>query len=563
MASTSWPLTHLAIVAVTIGLWRYGPQSLPVVRFGLLGCFAILYAAGFAIWLVYARFIWPLWLSPLTKLPQPKGGNWLNGHFWEIFMAGQGEVERVWIHEMPSAGFIYYRSILNTPRVVATTPKAVQEICTRTNEFIKPALVKGLAGRVLGAGLVLSELAQHKWQRRVFLPIFAPRHTREMFPIFWRKTRQVTQKLAKFVSETSSQSHGDDAVFEVGHWASRTALDIVTMATLGEDFGSIQDENAPLAKTYRRAIEPSRGHIVHALLKVWLPQRLVDLAPNRWNRTINESVPVFRNLCRRLLRERRQEAANKSDLGKDLLSLCFRYEEVAGADEEEVIDQMTTFLAAGHETISVGITWAIYMLCLRPEWQTILRKEARLHLPDPNAVEGIHDQEQIPMATHTNVDDMPMLQAFIHEVLRWFPPIPHTLREPLQDTVIDGMLIPKGTWIVLPIKGMNRDERCWGPDAKDFNPKRWLNPDSSFNTTGGCTNKYADLSFMQGVRSCIAQGFSKSEMACVVGAWVGRFEFELADPALLDVDRMKISRGSLSARPRDGLFVKWRTVDGW
>lgn len=437
----------------------------------------------------------------------------------------------------------------------------MQEICVRVDEFIKPAPAKGIAGRILGEGLVLSELDKHRQQRRVFMPIFAPRHIREMYPIFWGKACEVTQKL---VSEFKQQAESGEAVIEIGHWASRAALDIVTMATLGEDFGSIQDEDAPLAKTYRRAIEPSRGYVVLALLKVWLPEWLVDSMPNRWNRTMRESVPVFRNLCRGLLRDRRQQIAdNKAHTGKDLLSLCFRYEEVSSSDEEGLIDQMTTFLAAGHETISVGITWSVYMLCLYPKWQDILRQEARAHLPDPNAKHDSSDEKEAPMATSTDIEQMPMMQAFVNEVLRWYPPIPQTMRQPLQDTIIDGQVVPKGTWIIIPIKGLHRDERFWGPDANEFNPRRWLNPDGSLNTTGGCINKYVSLSFMQGSRSCIAQGFSKAEMACVLSAWIGRFAFELVDRELLDESKMPISIGSLSGKPMNGLDVKFKLVEGW
>ncbi|RDW59254.1 cytochrome P450-22 [Coleophoma crateriformis] len=463
------------------------------------------------------------------------------------------------MREIPNDGFIYYRSILNTPRVIITTPKIVKEICTRVDEFVKPVIAKGIAGRILGEGLVLSELDKHVQQRRVFLPIFAPRHIREMYPIFWGKTCELTQKIVQEVR----QGPQGEASFEIGHWASRGALDIITMATLGEDFGSIQDENASLAKTFRRAIEPSRGYIILALLEIWLPAWFVHMLPNSGNRTMRESVPIFRALCRRLLRERRQQAAEKSNNGKDLLSLCFRYEEVARANEDEVIDQMTTFLAAGHETISVGITWVIYMLCLHPEWQSLLREEARANLPDPEANHDLNNEDQKLMATSADTDNMPMTQAFVNEVLRWYPPIPQTMREALQDTVIDGRVIPKGTWIVIPIKGFHRDERFWGLDANQFNPRRWLNTDGSLNTTGGCVDKHSSLAFMQGSRSCIAQGFSKAEMACVIGAWVGRFNFELVDPELLDENQMKIALGSLSARPLNGLDVKFTIVDGW
>ncbi|KAI1157935.1 cytochrome P450 [Nemania serpens] len=525
-----------------------------------LGFFKAFICAYFALsflWLVYARYLVPKWLSPLLKLPQPKGGSWWNGHFWAIFSSGTAEVERRWMHEIPNDGFIYYQSILNQQRLIVTSERALQEICMKTDKFTKPTAILGLAKKLLGLGLVLTEGEVHKKQRRAFLPIFAPRHVRDMYSIFWLKTCEVTQKLTQIIETASPKGGNKEAVFEVGHWASRAALDIVTMATLGEDFGAIEDENSRLAKTYRMALEPSRGYLILAMLKLYFPEWLIDALPNRWNRNTREYVPIFRAVCRDLLRKRRRDAADKTlPAGKDLLSLCFHYEEVNHADEEALIDQMTTFLAAGHETISVGITWTIYMLCLHPEWQPILRREARTHFPNPN------DPGDSDVGS-TDVEMMPMMQAFINEVLRWYPPIPETMRVPIQDMVIDGQWVPKGVWMIIPIKGLHRDERFWGPDANTFNPRRWLNPDGTFNATGGVSSKYASLSFMQGSRSCVAQGFSKAEMACIMSAWVGSFEFELVDPELHDEEKIKISKGSFSGRPVPGLFVKWRIANGW
>ncbi|KAK6062974.1 cytochrome P450 [Seiridium cupressi] len=473
------------------------------------------------------------------------------------------------VNEVPNKGFIYYLHILNTPRVIVCSPNAVQQLCVRADDFTKPKLILMLAEKFLGLGLVLAEGQVHRRQRRTFLPIFAPRHVREMYPIFWAKTREVTQKLAQIVTSSFSdeeKGEGPVAVMEVGHWSSRAALDIVTMATLGKDFGSVANEDSRLARTYREALEPTRGHLVQAMFKLFLPPRLVEAMPNRWNRAIREYIPIFRGVCRDLLIEKRQQAADKSkETGKDLLSLCFQYEEVASASEEDLIDQLATFLAAGHETISVGITWAVYMLCLHPEWQTLLRDEARAHFPDPNSDNGEPD----PL----DVEVMPLTQAFIHEVLRWYPPIPETMREPLIDTVVDGQFLPKGMTLVVPIKGIMRHPDAFGPDANVFNPRRWLTdvPDAdgkgtttqTFNNTGGATSKYANLSFMQGIRSCIAMNFAKAEMACIISAWAGRFSFELEDSSLLDERNMRVSNGSFSGRPAKGLNVKWRVVDGW
>ncbi|KAI0116056.1 cytochrome P450 [Hypoxylon sp. NC0597] len=557
MAIPSWLLAQAAAGGATYALIRYRPLPDGVILANAtpIKAFIAIYSIILFGWVLYSRVLYPKWLSPLNKLPKPTGGSWWNGHFKQCFSVGTGETEAKWIREIPNDGFIYYTHILNTPRVIATTPKVVQELCVRADEFIKPKFILWLAEKLLGIGLVLAEGPHHRQQRRAFLPIFAPRHVREMYPIFWEKTCEVTQKLAGIVT---SESRTGESVFEVGHWASRTALDIVTMATLGANFGAIQDENSHLAKTYRLALEPSRGYLFQALLKLWFPPWLIDSMPNRWNRSLREYVPVFRGVCRDLLVKKRVEVKDKTrEKGKDLLSLCFHYEEVADASEDELIDQLSTFMAAGHETISVGITWAVYMMCLHPEWQQLLRAEARAHFPDPT---GLDSQK---IATSTDVEQMPLMQAFINEVLRWYPPIPQTLREPLHDTVIDGQLLPKGITIVLPIKGIHRHEKAWGPDANVFNPRRWLNPDGSFNSTGGAVSKWANLSFMQGVRSCVAMGFAKAEMACVLAAWIGRFEFDLVDEELRDESNMATSNGGFSGRPKDGMFVKWKVLNGW
>ncbi|ORY67422.1 cytochrome P450 monooxygenase-like protein [Pseudomassariella vexata] len=556
--TNTWHFIKLATAAASYALVQYAPNYGVTSSSGYLGTFFTTYGVIFAVWAVYAKFVWPKWLNPLSKLPQPKGVTLLNGHFGQVFNKGFGETEAQWMRDIPNKGFVYYLAQLNQPRLIVTSPTALREIMNRTYEFIKPPGVKLFAAKILGIGLVLSEREQHRIQRRAFLPVFAPKHIRDMYPIFWAKTREVTETFTRLVRGGGERG---EATIEVGGWAARTALDVITLTTVGKDFGSVADENSPLSRVYRTVVYPTRAFLVLAILKLYFPVWLIENLPLKWNHYQNEACATIRTICRQLLAEKRQKLSEKSLHDKDVLSVCLQYEEIADVTEEEVIDQMTSLLAAGHETISVGITWAIYMLCVYPEWQTRLREEVRANVPSPSAAV---DDDGRGGVTADQVEHMPLMNAFLSETVRRYPPIPLTMRYSTQNTTLDDVIVPEGTLLIVPIKGINRDERFWGPDADKFRPERWLSAENgNYLSTGGVSNKYGNLSFLQGARSCVAQNFSRAEMACIISAWVGRFKFELVDKRLMDENNMEVSNGNLSGKPLHGLDVKLRIVEGW
>ncbi len=124
-------------------------------------------------------------------------------------------------------------------------------------------------------------------------------------------------------------------------------------------------------------------------------------------------------------------------------------------------------------------------------------------------------------------------------------------------------MVPKGTHIIISPHAINSAEAIWGADARVFNPDRWL-PRAGYERAagGGADSSYAFMTFMHGPRSCIGLGFARAEFACLLAAWVGRFEFDLCDPSLNDGRKLDI-RGAVSTRPANGLWVKVRVVERW
>lgn len=93
-----------------------------------------------------------------------------------------------------------------------------------------------------------------------------------------------------------------------------------------------------------------------------------------------------------------------------------------------------------------------------------------------------------PSAKIDSLDSLPFLDAVVRETLRLSPPVHGTIREatsddliPISDPVIlrNGTVVQKGgfisirkgSYVHIPIEGLNFSEDVWGKDARVF---KWV-----------------------------------------------------------------------------------------
>lgn len=53
---------------------------------------------------------------------------------------------------------------------------------------------------------------------------------------------------------------------------------------------------------------------------------------------------------------------------------------------------------------------------------------------------------------------------------------------PSEDQPLSSVTIPVGTTLFVGIAGSNRLESVWGPDAKEWKPRRWLSDDPKISS---------------------------------------------------------------------------------
>ncbi|KAG7292359.1 hypothetical protein NEMBOFW57_002394 [Staphylotrichum longicolle] len=464
-----------------------------------------------------------------------------------------------WINSIPNNGLIRYLGPFNQERVMLTSPKALSEVLVLKNyDFIKPAAIRYSLGRILGVGILLAEGDEHKMQRKNLLPAFAFRHIKDLYSVFWAKSRDGVEAMKEQILKDAAQGPDPEkrtAVFEAGNWASRITLDIIGVAGLGRDFDAIRNPDNQLTEAYARIFKPSRQARILQLLGMFLHPRLVALIPVKRNEDLGASARMIRAECAKMIQEKKLKLANKELNDVDILSVAM---ESGGFSDENLVDQLMTFLAAGHETTASAMTWAVYLLAKYPKIQERLRAEVREHLPP------ISSTDEGSTVSSVDIDRMPYLNAVCNEVLRYLSPVPLTFRIAASDTTILGQRIPKGTQIMLVPWAVNKSEAMWGDDALTFDPERWL-PKSDGDkhaASGGATNNFAFMTFLHGPRSCIGQAFAKAEFACLLASWVGRFGMELHNKEEMDESKIEI-KGGVTARPAKGMYINATVLDGW
>lgn len=152
-----------------------------------------------------------------------------------------------------------------------------------------------------------------------------------------------------------------------------------------------------------------------------------------------------------------------------------------GLSDQELLDQLSTFLLVGADTVSLTISWCLHLLSLYPELQTRLRDEI-LQLPANPAPGTESSSSNLDTAWADAIDALPYLDGVLRETLRLGSPVHGFLRTPVQDEDIpvsspiklrDGrevtsIRVRKGTYIHIPIEGLNMSEDIWGADALEF-----------------------------------------------------------------------------------------------
>ncbi|TDL20845.1 cytochrome P450 [Rickenella mellea] len=528
--------------------------SLPVLTIWHL----IVFGSIFILYRLALQLLWPYFLSPLRGIPGPPILHPILGQFPTLLHGVCGFLQRSWANRYGSV--VRFVGPFGVERVVFLSPQALHKILVSDwQEYPKPNFVRNILGVSAGWGLLTETGDVHRQMRRALNPAFSITSLAEQTDMYYEPTYGLVELFKAGIEAESIPSQGK--VFHTYTWLSKATLDIICLAAFGYRTDSLHNPDNELADAYHNLVNiqslpnlaifsvfMSIPGFVPLMRSKWTTARLYLLKNVKLLAPIAialESVDRIKRVSAQMFREKMADteaAASDADSKRDILSrlVRMRMSNASKGDQlsdEAMMEQVITFLGAGHETTATGLAWNLWLLASHPEIQAKLRAEVGPIV------------EQNPCPDFRTLRQMEYLDSVVMESLRIMPPVPMTLRRCVKDDYIDNVWIPKGTMLYIPIRIVNTFKEVWGDDAEQFRPERWAELPKNYNPT------FSFLSFLAGPHSCIDRTMAVAEMKAVLSVLISNFEFE---PAY--AGQVIRPTAAITMKPADNLPLRIRLV---
>ncbi|KAL5115197.1 hypothetical protein ACEQ8H_006871 [Pleosporales sp. CAS-2024a] len=413
-------------------------------------------------------------------------------------------------------GPIWKFSLAGKERIVIGSQKLMNEVCNEEHfaKIVAAALEQVRNGARDGLFTAYGE-QERNWgiAHRVLMPQLGPLSIRNMFNEMHDIASQLVMKWAR---------HGSSTINVVDD-LTRLTLDTIALCAMDYRFNSY----------YSEKMHP----FVDAMsdfLKVSGDRARRDPISQMFYRAETakywEDIELLRKTSMEVIQNRRANPTDKKDLLNGMLN---------GVDpktgekmsDESIMDNMITFLIAGHETTSGMLSFTFYYLLKNPDAYEKAQQE----------VDQVIGKGQISVE---HLSKVPYLNAVLRESLRLSPTAPVIGLTAKKDTLLDGKYpVKAGAHMVPLFPVIHRDPLAYGEDAEEFRPDRML--DAEFERRNiefpNCWKPFGN-----GMRACIGRPFAWQEALLVLAILLQNFNFSMEDASY----QLQIKQ-TLTMKPKD------------
>lgn len=384
--------------------------------------------------------------------------------------------------------------------VFLTKHDAVEELLSSTNILEKFSLYKMLHPW-LGTGLLTSHGPKWKSRRKLLTHSFHFDILKDFMPAFDEQSKILVSILKK---------RTDEEWIDIVNPITLCSLDIISETTLGVHVGAQLNNKSEYVAAVLRSSDAIMDRMTNPIFHA-----NVIFALSKLGRQLKKDLECLHSFTRKVIREKKEALKTKDagtkDEGKEenygckkkrkalmdlVLDVHMNSKEFTEDDVQEEID---TFAFEGHDTTSMGMSWALYLIGLYSDVQENIHQE----------LDQIYGNDRDRPTTTEDLKQMHYLERVLKESQRLYPSVPFFGRHVKEDIVLCGYQIKKGTSLIVSTCHLHRNPEVF-PHPEKFDPDRFL-PENCIDR-----NPFAYVPFSAGPRNCIGQRFAMMEEKTVI-----------------------------------------------
>ncbi|GMS80341.1 hypothetical protein PENTCL1PPCAC_2516, partial [Pristionchus entomophagus] len=316
------------------------------------------------------------------------------------------------------------------------------------------------------------------------------------------------------------EKHADSGrEVDVFPFIKRCALDIICETAMGTNINSQIGGNTEYVDAVVRVSDIIFSHIRFPwlwLIPIWYGCGI--------GFEFDRLVKLTNDFTRNVMNDRRQTLLDEGMLNETMtddeikkrklvfLDLMLIKQQSANLSDEDIREEVDTFMFEGHDTTASGMAFCVWYLGQYPEYQ------ARIH-DELDQVFGDDDRDP----NEGDIKRLNYLEKCIKEALRLRPSVPLLARRLTHDTTLGGFYLPENMTVVACPMATHRCPTYWErPD--EFYPDHF-EPEAVAKR-----HPFAYFPFSAGPRNCIGQKFAISEEKIVLSAFFRKYRIETIVP---------------------------------
>ena len=431
-------------------------------------------------------------------LPGPRGLPWF-GNFHQLETSRVHLQFEQWCHQYGPCFKLRLGGpvlVVGDHEVVASVLRNRPDTFNRTPRLNQIWLEMGLPPGVFGAN-------GDPWrrQRRMVMAGFDPAHVKRYFP----SLQQVAGRLARRWQTAAREGTTIDLQSDL----MRYTVDTIAGLAFGSDVNTLESDHDVIQQHLDR-IFPALSTRLIAPVPVWRYWRgKSDRELDRGVAEVNAAVDRFIEQARARMAADPELRERPQNLLEAMLAAADQPD--SGIDDTVVAGNVVTMLLAGEDTTANTIAWMIHLLWRPPDMLARATEKVRREVDGGAA------------PTWDAMAQLEFVEACAHETMRLKPVAPILTFRAGEETVVGDVTVPAGTIVIcLMRRDSVSDDHV--PDAKRFNPERWLPGDGPAVDAGSA--KRLSMPFGAGPRICPGRYLALLEMKMAMATVLSRFEIE-------------------------------------